>query len=155
MTTQLWISTAQNPALDASGPEWDHAGKLDEARETDLWKIVQGELGCRAASRRRSVSFYADLDPDSVTYQALQGEHPDLGRSVGIADSSSRFWLELRWAGPPPRTFVASQPARLALLERRIPEPHPGRTKRLIPVGLQVHADDRGFFRRPDRDIAG
>lgn len=154
MTTQLWISTAQNLAMDASDPDWEHAGELDEARETDLWRIVQGELGYRAASRRRSVSFYADLDPESATYQDIQSRHPDVARGLGIADSSVRFWLQLRWAGPPPRTFLVSQQARLAALERRVPEPHPGRIKRLIPVGLKLHADDHGFFRRPDHDLA-
>lgn len=154
MTTQLWISTAQNPGLDTSGPEWEHAGELDEARETDLWRIVQGELGYRAASRRRSVSFYADLDPNSATYRMLKDKHPDVAHGLGITNSSVRFWLQLRWAGPPPRIFLVSQQARLAVLERRLPEPHPGRIKPLIPVGMQIHTDDHGFFRRPDRDLA-
>lgn len=147
MATEVWISPATDPDRSALGPEWRVVGELDEGRETDLWKVVQGYLGYRAFSKQRSVQFYADLDADSVGYQELLGAQPGVPRELSVAGSSASFWLALRWAGPPPRTFFASQQASLAHLARRQPESHPGRLlKPRVPVGMRLHASEGGFF---------
>lgn len=147
MTTQIWISTSNDPGKAELGPEWRYAGDLDEHRETDLWKVVQGCLGLRAASRRRSVDFYADLDPDSPGYQTLLAAEPNVTRRRPLGDSDIRFWLALHWAGPPVRMFFSAQHARFAFgQQRRPPEPHPGLLKKPAIVGMRLTANTSGFF---------
>jgi hypothetical protein len=143
------MSTSDDPDRADLGHEWDYIGDLNEGRETDLWKVVQGYLGSRDPSQRRSVEFYADLDPDSTGSQELLARRPDRHREFDGASSSVHFWLALRWAGPPPRIFFTSQPATLAVLSRHPPESHPGCLKRLVPVGMQLRANEGGFFDAP------
>jgi hypothetical protein len=111
VTTQLWISTANNPDRTALGQDWLHAGSLDERRESDLWKVVQGQLGHRAPSTRRSVAFYADLDPTSPGYKALTSTEPHRP-DADDTPSAQEFWLALRWNGPPVRVFFGPQARR-------------------------------------------
>jgi hypothetical protein len=146
MATQVWISTSNDPDRDDLGPEWRHAGDLDEHRETELWKVVQAYLGFRTFPPRQSVEFYADLDPDSSGYQELLTAQPGLPHQGGLAGLRSRFWLALRWEGPPVRILFATQQARLAPLKRRPPEPHPGLLKRPAQVGMRLQAPRGGFF---------
>jgi hypothetical protein len=109
--------------------------------------VVQGHLGLRAVARRPRVDFYADLDPDSLGYQALLAVEPNLTSHRGFGTSDARFWLALQWAGPPARTFFSSQHARFApSQQRRAPEPHPGLVKQPTIVGMQLTAADAGHF---------
>ncbi|WP_106350804.1 hypothetical protein [Antricoccus suffuscus] len=147
MSTEIWISTAKNPDKRELEPEWHYAGRLEVSRETDLWKVVQGYLGFRAVSSLRSVDFYADLDVDSPGYQKLLEAEPGLGTTHLLTNSEYRFWLALKWSGPPSRIFFAAQ---RALLEppqtRHRPEPHPGRLKRPLIVGMRLATNDGRLF---------
>ena len=147
MSTEIWISTANNPDRKELGSEWHCAGSLAEHREVDLWKVIQGYLGLRAVSGTRSVNFYADLDVDSLGYQKLLEGEPNLGSTHLLTNSRYRFWLALRWSGPPPRTFFCSQRALLAPPQtRRPPEPHPGLSKRPAIVGMRLASDQGVLF---------
>jgi hypothetical protein len=144
MATELWISTTDAPDRLTLESHWLLAGQVNEGRETELWRVVQGHLGLRATSRPRSVEFYADMEPDSDGYQALLEARPSgVDRLNG---SRIQVWVALRWAGPPEKTFFATQPAELAPMTRRPPEPHPGLPKS-IPVGMKLAAADGELFR--------
>lgn len=148
MATQVWVSTAAAPGRNGLGPEWREAGEIDQARERELWRVIQGHLGSRSASRLRRLQFYADLDPDSPGFQDLAQLAPTLvAGAVSAADFRARFWLALRWSGPPPRVFFSSRPARFTILTRRPPERHPGMRRVLRPIGVQLDAGDDGIFK--------
>lgn len=143
MTIEVWVSTHPDPDRSALGPQWALAGQLDQGREDEVWKVVQGYLGLRAESRWRSVEFYADLDPDSEGYRALHDAVP----GDDLARSRLKFWLALRWGGPPPRVFFTARQAQLATLQRRPPPPHPGRRELTRPVGVKLVENARsGLF---------
>jgi hypothetical protein len=145
MTTELWFSyAAAQPGGDLADG-WEYGGELDSSRESDLWKVVQGVLGLRAASRARAVGFYGDLDPDAAVYQRFVAEHPQVSRGAGLGDSKLVFWLALRWTRPHgERTFFSTRTAQLAPLARRTPEVQPGSVKRLVPVPIRLRADASG-----------
>jgi hypothetical protein len=145
MSTQLWVSTAADPDRSKLGDEWSPAGELAEGRESDLWRVVQGYLGLRSPSRLRKVQFYADLDPATAGYQQLLQLDPELAGPRTAAPGAA-FWLALRWEGPPPGIFFAARQARLAVLQRRPPERHPGLRRPVQPVGMEVVAGPAGMF---------
>lgn len=110
MATEVWISLDDDPDRSDLGAQWLLAGRLDESRETDVWRVVQGYLGYRASSRARSVCFYADVEPDGDGHRALlEARPPDVER---LAGSGISFWVALRWAGPAREGLLRGAPGR-------------------------------------------
>ena len=88
----MYVTTNPSPDQSQLGPEWLLAGELDQGRERDVGKVLQGQLGLRAPSRERAVEFYADLRPESPGYRALfASEATNSGFNQTLEGSKTRF----------------------------------------------------------------
>jgi hypothetical protein len=125
----LWVSDAESPvrAVEATGlgADWMRVGEVDSRSEADLVMHVQRLLGARVGRDRRTLD-------------------PGVARGVGLAASSTEFWLALEIFGDRSRVAFSNQPARLAVLERQPPEPHPGlvKTPAIVPIRIKAPWDN-------------
>jgi hypothetical protein len=146
MRVLVWVSDfAQPDMVKLDEPEWRKIGTLDGHREVEVWKVVQGYLGLRAGTSRRSAEFYADVDQDNPWYQQLSDKYLDVSRGTGLGGAGDSFWLALELVDAH-RLLISVRRATIGPMGRRPPEPHPGLLKPGVPVGFRLVAGDRGIF---------
>jgi hypothetical protein len=149
MSRRVWISAAESPDLNVGpnglGPDWQLVGDVDMGEEPDLQRALK-------KSPRYKVDFYLDADPTSPWVEDLVARYPGLAHGMGVGDANDQFWLAIDVPFDQSRYVVTRRWARLASMERRPRESHPGRLVRTVPVGVRIAADGDGMFRTVSRD---
>lgn len=134
-------------SLDMDAPDdhsrrWVPVGYVDTsgpAENVTMMKHVQGVLGLYAPQRARSVSFYGFVDPASELYAAITAGHDEQLPERLSERHSPEFRLALDPSSGGGPLFVTGT-SKVAGLNSRPPERHPGRLGSEVPIGFTVRA---------------
>lgn len=144
MSYRLWVSdapTASRIVRDQKpDSDWIEIGEVESSREDAFRACVQQALGLKRGRPARSVDFYADLDANHPWTKQLVNDHPDAPRGFGVdAKTAPRFRIAIQ-ARHDGRVLFGTGEARLAVLQRRPPEQHPGQITETCIVGVKLRA---------------
>jgi hypothetical protein len=143
-TPQVWVSpTSADIEYDGHTPgsHWELVGEIDTTQESDFFTYIQVSIVGRRTIKGPP-AFYLDGDPGSEWVQ-----QSDKGAAFCVAiDPWGKMRASIRRARP--TYLVSNAKAKVTDLDRRPPEPHPGRTKRPIKVPIELkHVGGEVFTR--------